>query len=862
MNREVLLSGNDWQILGLVPGGWQSLRVGLAGTDLDQLQPPVPGWLAAQVPGHVQADLLDAGEIPDWRYDRDSRSCEWTSHRDWVYRKRFRLDPDLRGAPGGSEVRLRFDGVDDACHVFLNGVALGRHIGMAEPFEHQVTSQIRWDGDNELVVVVEQAPPEPILWGQMGWSSQVRHWKARFSYGWDWCTRLVPLGIWDHVRLLLIDRFRLVDVHVQPWLDPDAEGGPAEVRVTARVAVLAALTGRLVATIVDPAGAVVAVAERVVSLWPGEVEVDLGASVVDPCLWWPNGAGAQPLYHLDLVLEDGEGVVVDASCVSFGFRHLRWVPASQAPADARPYALEVNRRPVFLKGWNWVPVDQLYGRPHEAAYRHLLRLVTRAGCNLLRVWGGGILERELFYDLCDQAGIMVWQELGQSSSGIDNVPPADEEYLSYALAQTEAMVRRIRSHASLVLWCGGNELVGPDEVPLGEDHPTLAALGEMVGRLDAGRRWLPTSPSGPVFAASLDRLGQMHDVHGPWIYLGPQDHYRFHDGIDPLLYSEVGVEGAANLSSLRRTLPPERLWPPDRTNPSWVHHGNWWLNREMVERLFGPLGDIEPFVAASQWLQAEGLRYVTGACRRRPGRTAGILPWQLNEAWPNASCTNAVDYWGHPKPAYWAVAAAYGDPSLSVRHEGLQWQPGEEFRAEVWVCTDAGLQGSGGGVLRWCLVDVETGQPWTTDEVEVPILAPGSAQAVVVVHHELPSQPTVFALVVSLDLVVESGSARRGSEDEYLFSSHAGAFFAPVLGLVRTGLAVEQVGSEALVVSTSSTAPLVGLRLDALGDHDGPYVSRGWRFFVPPGGVHRVGVAGSGRLSVSAWNADSVLLDL
>src|SRR5438132_4375635 len=216
-------------------------------------------------------------------------------------------------------------------------------------------------------------------------------------------------------------------------------------------------------------------------------------------------------------------------------------------------------------------------------YERLLALARDAHVNLLRVWGGGLLEREVFYDLCDRFGIMVWQEFPQSSSGLagtpllgakaahppsagtrggprcdfDNRPATDEAYLDLIHEQAPALLARRRNHPSLVLWCGGNELTHDDLTPLTSEHPALAALKQAVDLDDPQRLWLPTSPSGPTFSPNPEAPGRTHDGHGPWTYLGIPEHYHYYNAIDPLLHSEFGVEGPANLETLQRIAPTE-----------------------------------------------------------------------------------------------------------------------------------------------------------------------------------------------------------------------------------------------------------------------------------------------------------------
>jgi beta-mannosidase len=375
----------------------------------------------------------------------------------------------------------------------------------------------------------------------------------------------------------------------------------------------------------------------------GTVEVggETVLSVDEPELWWPNGMGEQRLYDVD------------------GFR------VGFRTVELRGYRLTVNGRPVPIKGWNWVPVDALYGVPRPRKLEHLLRLAARANVNLLRVWGGGLIETQEFYELCDRLGLLVWQEFAQSSSGLENRPSDDADFVRLMADDARAIVPRLRRHPSLAIWCGGNELDGDDSTPV------LAALKDVVQELDPDRTWLPTSPLGD------------DDEHGPWEHQGLRSHAPHFESRTSRLHSEFGVEGMTNRRSLEALVREEHRWPADRTNPVYEHLGAWWNNAPLVQGAFGDrLADVDAMRRASQWLQYEGLRYAVETTLRRG---AGVIPWQFDEPFPNAWCTTAVDHRGDPKPAFWGVSRAYRPGHPSASFATWAWGGLGEARATVTV---------------------------------------------------------------------------------------------------------------------------------------------------------------------------------
>ena len=824
--QEISLNGSDWKALQLMPSEWEWRRVW---ETADTLMPAL--WIRGTVPGTVQDDAFEAGLIPDYAFDLNSRCCEWTSERDWVYLKEFATPESARGAgvppamagetPALRDVvRLHFEGVDYACHVYLNGQHVGDHVGMYDAFDFDITALLAAEGAmNKLVIVLEHAPREI---GQIGRTSQVKLWKARFAYDWDWCVRLVPIGIFDRVSLLVTGPAFVEDVHVTTQLADDYSAADVQLNV----AVHAPQTTKLrVQTLVGPAGGKQTKSESPFLASSDDATFSHCLTIKQPALWWPNGYGEQPLYQATVRLLDGTGRCLDERTVTFGIRRVRALPNDDAPADALPYVLEVNGQRVFDKGWNWAPVSQLYGRETPDRYTRWLTLARDANCNLLRVWGGGLLEKEAFYNLCDRFGIMVWQEFIHSSSGLDNRPSSDPEYLDYIRGQAEKMIPRKRNHASLIIWCGGNELMHDNWTPLDSTWPALAVLRDCVQRLDPDRLWLPTSASGPSANADPAKAGGgMHDVHGPWQYQGPQEHYAFYNAIDPLLHAEFGVEGAANLAAMKASNSEGNLWPPDDTNPVYMHKGAWWVQKPMMERVFGPTDDIATYVVTSQFLQAEGLRYAIESNRRRKWHCAGTSPWQFNESWPNLSCTNVVDFYGQTRPAYWWCRRAYEMLHVSARYDKLGWQAGETFTAQLWVnnsLTDQPLL-----TLLWDILDLR-GDALATGQKAITAPACGAVQADDI---EWPV-PEVAGSVFILRLRLMTG-AGTVSRNDYVFSTASEPVFAPLREAPRTQVQATRTDTGIQITNTGAAMALFA-RLDTTDLADWVSFSDNYVLLVP-----------------------------
>ena len=767
----ISLNGSDWHIKAYYGEDWRWRDAHMPVNRDPRL------WLPASVPGTIQHDLWQAGEIPDPYFERNSLLIEWIPARTWVYRRTFTLDLSLRG----QRAQLRFEGVDYEARFFLNGHDLGHHVGMYTPAIFEVTDFLNFDAGNVLAVVVEPAPHEQ---PQVSRTSRVRTHKSRMTYWWDFCPRMVHIGIWDDVTLDFHASARITDVFVHPTLDADLQRADVSVTVDLDSAQSGAVT--VDTTLRLDADSITATrAEH--TLAPGSTRLDLTLAVDQPRLWYPNGYGDQPLYEADIRALAADGTLLDRRTVRFGIRSIGLIPNETPDASARPYTLVVNGQRLYIKGWNWVPMDVMYGVPRPEKLERLLTLAQRAHVNLLRIWGGGLIETEAFYNRCDELGILVWQEFIMSSSGIDNNPSTEPEFIAMMVDEAEQIIPRRRNHPSLAIWCGGNELTAGEEQPLDDRHPLLAALRDTVARLDPDRLWLPTSPIGRLFSNSLENIESdptgLHDVHGPWEYQGVTGQYELYNQGTSLLHSEFGVEGITNLSTLDTVIAPDNQFPVTLDNPIWEHLGAWWVKAAMWRETFGDISDIERLVRATQLTQADGLRYALEADRRRKYQNSGTLPWQFNEPYPMAACTSAVDYYGQPKPVYYAVAHAYEPVHVSARFETSAWAGRDTFTAQVWASSSL-LHIIDDVTLTIRVLDVR-GRA-CHESAAVITLNPDSAAIIATVDLPLASITTD---VFFLDLALAHTGGRLLSRNRYSFTQAAN--LAPLLSVPETRLEVD-----------------------------------------------------------------------
>jgi beta-galactosidase/beta-glucuronidase len=639
--------------------------------------------LPIDVPGTVREALRKAGKIPDPYVGYENEKSLWTVHKEWWFWKTFSLGPEARG----KHVDLVFEGTSYEGEVWLNGQRVGALKGMLNPRAFEVSPLLVYDKENTIAVRLV-APPDA------GSTKQTRgltfrtprdqlYSIAQSMYGWDWGPYGVPVGIWRPVKLRVSGPLRIehpyirtddisrAKAHCDVDLDvsnPSSEETPG----TLRGAILESGSGKKVAAFEQP-----------IRLGPGEsrtVHVDL--EVRHPKLWWPNGMGRQDLYLLEVSVSTAAGES-ERQTTRFGIRELKLVENDKVAeflktmkehvgdshhlgnvVGSYPWTFQINGKKMFAKGGNWIPADQLL-RLGRDRYQRLLGLARDSHFNLLRVWGGGLYETDDFYELCDEYGILAWQEFlsNRNFSKIDR-----ETFLDGA----DAAILRLRNHPSLTFWCGGNEFDPDDQ----GSKAVIDSLDALLKRRDPQREFHRASP-------------YMGDDHywGVWHHKEPYTAYRV---VRPFR-SEAGLNAPPVLENYLKFTPEALRWPLDETyveyrgesNPRFAHLDKL---RHYADQ-FGESASLEEVIRKSQLYQALGNEFDMEYCRSNKFRNSGFLVWQYNDIWPAISWAT-VDWYGTPKPAYYFQKRASRPIHVSADFERYLWEPGETFGADVYLLND------------------------------------------------------------------------------------------------------------------------------------------------------------------------------
>ena len=633
------------------------------------------GWptIAATVPGNVELDLMKAGLLPELSVGTNIYRLRELEGNQWWYQRKF---PTPK-RPGHTRIELIFEGVDCLGTVFLNGREVGQTRNMFIAHRFDVTNFLREDGsENELTIRLDSAVIEgrkhqpavvegafPVNWESLA----VR--KAPHMYGWDIMPRIVSAGLWRSVRLELTPDTYWQDVYFTT-LQADPTQHKARVLVDWQFNTEQFnIDHWQVRVSLDRDGKIIHNSTNSV-VNPHDRQL---LNLTDVDLWWPKGYGSQPLYNLTLELLDRDGKVLDTWRQRVGIRTIKLMHSdTTTPENPGEFVFMVNGEKVFVKGSNWVPLDGLHSRDKE----HLastFAMVTDLNCNILRCWGGNVYEDHDFFELCDQNGVMVWQDFALACA----IYPQSDAFADEMRSEATAVVQKLRNHPSLALWAGNNEI---DDAYGGwfgirldpnTDRLSRQVLPEVIRQQDPARDYLPSSPyhSPAMFQAGNQNWLKLEDHL--W---GPRDDFKgsYYTNSPAHFASEIGYHGCPDRRSLEQMMEPGFVWPW-QNNEQWLTHAvrplpsktsyNYRipLMAKQVGVLFGLVPDnLDDFILASQISQAEADKFFIEMFRSAKWRRTGIIWWNVRDGWPIISDA-IVDYYNRPKLAYRYIKSAQAD---------------------------------------------------------------------------------------------------------------------------------------------------------------------------------------------------------
>jgi beta-mannosidase len=630
-------------------------------------------WRPATVPGDVHLDLLANKLIPDPYYRDNEAKLQWITDADWEYRTTLNVTP---ATLGHEHVELVFDGLDTYAEVSLNGHLILTADNMFRGWRVDAKPWLR-PGANELVVVfpsIVKAAQRVALtdkWhAQTPASDKTYIRKAAYEYGWDWGPTFVTSGIWRAARLETWDDARIESLYIR-----QREITPALARVEAEVDVVASKAGNATVSVAYEGGGKHHEAKVQATLVAGNNHIVLPVEIADPALWYPAGYGAQPLYTWTAKVGNN-----DSAATRTGLRSI--VLRRDKDQWGRSFEFVVNGIPVFGKGADVIPFDSFPSRVTTAQYRRILESARDANMNMIRHWGGGYYETDEFYQICDELGIMVWQDFMFGNDW----QPGTYSFREQVAKEAEYQVTRLRNHPSIVLWCGNNEteeslvweknakiyngLDSKGQVRVWQDYLLLfsSTLPRIVERLDPATPYWPSSPSADYEddLAPGQTSGDMHEWN-VWHGRVPfseyeQQHARF--------ITEYGFQSFPEMKTIEAFTQPEDragIFTPVMLAHQKNNEGNSIIHDYLLKDYSEPK-DFPSFLYVSQVLQAEGIRIGAEHLRRERPRSMGSIYWQLNDCWPVASWSS-IDYYGRWKALQYYARRFYAPVLVSPHVE-------------------------------------------------------------------------------------------------------------------------------------------------------------------------------------------------
>jgi len=685
--KQHLLLDETWRLWSAPHGEGDNPEMPPAGADL----------LHVTLPEDVHEALRRAGRIRDYNIGDNFVRCQHVNDLDWCFQKDFTVPSDWPK----EKTAIILQGIDLFGEVWLNGQKLGKTENAFLPVRFDVTQLLKRDAPNLLTVRIGSLAKKL---GRKRYTGAPSDWdgartlvrKPQFSFGWDWAPNLPATGL-DHVRLETHGGYEIADVYVRPRMS-----GHLDVFVEMNRQIEKDDNGKLVIAI---EGHGVSQTKVLMPAWPnepadGRPEVNgriqaarfyAGFDVESPMLWWPNGYGEQPLYNYKVsFFQDGRER--DTREGRFAFREVKTYEEPFEP-NGLTWGIEVNGRKILVRGANWVPSRLFPYLQKEQDYRRILGRAVEAHFNMLRVWGGGIYEREPFYDFCDEHGILVWQDFMFASARYDI---HDKAFRSSIIREAEHQLRRLRNRPCIALWCGCNEDrrswsyrqdilndsgaslwagESAERDSLGEDEKELYSmiLRGAVSRLTE-LPYVESSPQSHGDYGNDPLSGNSHHSCHKYCMLRSATEFRDHFRTPNSFNSEFCVQGPARKRTLERFLLAEHRWPPDEVWDRHImaaHYGlkNHELQKRFASELFGPPDTLEQFCKYGMAVHAEFTRAEFESVRHWRGKSGGTMVWMLNDSWPTSNWS-IVDFYNIPKAAFYAAKRACAPTTLVLFPDG------------------------------------------------------------------------------------------------------------------------------------------------------------------------------------------------
>ncbi len=614
-------------------------------------------WINASVPGTVHTDLLDSNLIPEPFYSDNEKKLQWIGEFNWSYKTTFDLPEKF---DTDKIINLVFEGLDTVADIILNNEKIGSANNMFLKHSFEVSSLLKRK-NNKLEINFESAEiyakNQEKLNGKLPValrSERVHIRKAQYSFGWDWGPAFVTMGIWRPVYLQQPDEYLIRDFTFETL---SISGSTALVRLKAGISRPFIVDTKIN---INLSGSKFKYKKELIAV-SGSTEFQMEIEVQNPELWFPNGVGSPHLYDLEIKIVKDK-IVLDELHKKVGIRSVK---LQLTENEKSTFRFIVNGRPLFLKGCNWIPADSFLPRVSDEKYRASLLKAKEANMNVIRVWGGGIYENDIFYELCDELGLLVWQDFMFACAAY----PEHDSFLNNVALEVAQNVMRLQYHTSIAIWCGNNEnewiwfqsyKESYKEMPGYKIYHDL--IPGILKKLDPDRPYWPSTPFGNEEDPNSELSGNRHqwNMWSKWV------DYKKVKSDQSLFVTEFGFQSPSNYETMLKILPEDQ-----RTSQSRIFEFH---NKQVEgpERLFKFLSshlplktELNDFIYLTQLNQALALKECVEHWQGRFPLTNGSIIWQLNDCWP-VSSWSLVDSNLIPKLSYYFVKRSFSNQFVLI----------------------------------------------------------------------------------------------------------------------------------------------------------------------------------------------------
>ena len=641
-------------------------------------------WRPATVPGTVHTDLLNNNVIENPFFRINEHNLQWIDKENWEYKTSFFIsENDIKF----QNINLNFNGLDTYSTVYLNDSLLFSSENMFLRYFVDVKRNVKV-GENSLKVVFKSPIKEgikkhdstdyivPVSGNDLANIGKVKEdkkvsifsRKAPYHFGWDWGPRLVTSGIWRPIELKLWNGPVISDIHINQIAIDDVAKMIANIEVS---------SDKNNSVLLDLFVNQEKVIQQKGIVKKGKNEISIPFQIENPKRWWPNGMGEQVLYDVKIKVSTANSI--DSNTLKIGLREIELVQKPDSIGAA--FYFKINGIPTFAKGANYIPQDVFLPRVNMEKYKHILSSAKAANMNMIRVWGGGVYESDLFYDLCDSLGLMVWQDFMFACS----MYPDNKAFFNSISQEAIDNVRRLRNHPSVVLWCGNNEVLsawkrwGWEKEAINNQSKEIAAvlwktyetifheiLPNTVHKYSPQTPYWSASPSASKGVKSSNFSGDMH-YWGVW--WGGEPFSAYENQI-PRFMSEYGFQSFPEYNSVKKYTneTDHSIYSDVMKSHQRSSIGNKTIEKYLLRNYNKPK-NFESFLYVSQLLQGYGIRLGAEAHRRNRERCMGSLYWQLNDCWPVASWSS-IDYYGNWKALHYEIKKAFSNVIVSHNIDG------------------------------------------------------------------------------------------------------------------------------------------------------------------------------------------------